>query len=73
MSEIFLSPGIDRSGTYSFWPLRLFVHKNFTFAISFYWYELKPSYFMSIACDKTFTLVPSSSSSVEVKYQGHSF
>ena len=28
---------------------------------------------MSIPCDKTFLLVPSSRSSVKVKYQGHSF
>ena len=43
--------------------IRLFVRKK----------TLHLSYLLSIPCDKTFLLVPSSRPSVNVKYQGHSF
>ena len=51
-----------------------FVRKNFNIGHIFWLVRLRAFIFhMSICCDKTFLLVPSSRSSVEVKYQGHSF
>ena len=77
-------PRIDRSGAYSFGPVCpvffarlsvwLFVCKNFYTGHIFWLVRLRAVIFhMSIPCDKTFLLVPSSRSSVRVnfKYQDH--
>ena len=70
----FLCPRIDRSGACSLWPVRFFVHKNFNIGHIFWLVRVKAFIFhMSIPCDKSFLLVPSSRSSVKVKYQGLSF
>ena len=81
---IFLSLHIDMSGAYSFWPVCLSVHpffhlfvcKNFYIGHIFWLVRCRAFIFhMSIPCDKTFLLVPSSRSSVKVKvkYQGQCF
>ena len=81
---ILLCPSIDRSGAYTFWPVRLsarpfvrlFVRKNFYMGHIFSLVRVRAFIFhVSIPCEKTFLLVSSSRSSVkvEVKYQGHSF
>ena len=78
----FSCPRIDRSGAYSFWPVclsvrpfvRLFLRKNFCMGRLFLLVSVRAFVFhMSIPCDKTFLLVPSSKSSfkVKVEYQGH--
>ena len=72
---LFLCPHINRLGHIVFSPpicpfICMFVRKNFYIGHIFRLVRLTA---FSIPCDKTFLLIPSSRSSVKVKYQGHSF
>ena len=74
-----LCPHINRSEAYSFWPVCLSVSwsaKTFNIGHIFSLVRVMAFVFrMSVPCDKTFLLVPSSRSSVKVKveYEGHRF
>ena len=77
--DVFYAPTSIDQGHMVFGPsvclcVHLFVRKNFYIGHIFWLVRLRAFIFhMSIPCDKTFLLVPSSRSSVKVKYQGHSF
>ena len=73
MNFIFYAPASIDQG-HSFWPVCLCVSlsiclsvKTFTLDVSFDWLDLQAFIFrMSIPCDKTFLLVPSSRSNIKV-------
>ena len=72
----FYAPASIDWGAYSFWPVRLFVHKNFYIGHRF-WIASDSAFtfHIYIPWGKTLSLVPKSRSSVKVKvkYQGHRF